>query len=52
MHSIEQLKNLIHAETNARKPVRLLAVSHFLDGKNRTDIAKYLKVSRTSVIPF
>lgn len=26
-----------------------LAVSHFLDGKNRTEIASFLKVSRRSV---
>jgi DNA-binding transcriptional regulator LsrR (DeoR family) len=31
--------------------IRLLAVSHFKDGKNRTQIANFLKVSRTSVIP-
>ncbi|WP_443263787.1 hypothetical protein [Vibrio sp. S12_S33] len=28
---------------------RLLAISHFVDGKSRTQIAKCLKVSRTSV---
>lgn len=27
----------------------MLAVSHFKDGKNRSDIARFLKVSRTSV---
>jgi len=29
--------------------IRLLAISHFIDGKNRTEIASFLKVSRTSV---
>ncbi|WP_424416711.1 helix-turn-helix domain-containing protein [Oceanisphaera sp.] len=29
--------------------LRLLAVSHFVDGKNRTQIAAFLKVSRNSV---
>ncbi|MEZ8052827.1 helix-turn-helix domain-containing protein, partial [Vibrio atlanticus] len=29
--------------------LRLLAVSHFIDGKNRTEIASFLKVSRLSV---
>ncbi|TWX73269.1 helix-turn-helix domain-containing protein [Colwellia sp. C1TZA3] len=28
---------------------RLLAVSHFVDGKSPTEIARFLKVSRTSV---
>ncbi|MEI8672201.1 winged helix-turn-helix domain-containing protein [Vibrio sp. SA48] len=28
---------------------RLLAISHFVDVKSRTQIAKYLKISRTSV---
>ncbi|WP_425439330.1 helix-turn-helix domain-containing protein [Pseudoalteromonas denitrificans] len=29
--------------------MRLLGVSHFIDGKNRTQIARFLKLSRTSV---
>ncbi|WP_443083797.1 helix-turn-helix domain-containing protein, partial [Vibrio sp. V30_P3S12P165] len=29
--------------------MRLLALAHFKDGQSRTQIAKYLKVSRTSV---
>ncbi|MEC6833751.1 helix-turn-helix domain-containing protein, partial [Photobacterium toruni] len=29
--------------------MRLLALEHFKEGKSRTQIAKYLKVSRTSV---
>ena len=40
---------LINAETNARQRLKLLAVSHFLDGKSRTEIAAFLKVSRRSV---
>lgn len=40
---------LIRATSDARMRIRLLAVSHFVDGKNRTQIAKFLKVSRTSV---
>jgi transposase len=40
---------LIASTSNARMRIRLLAISYFTDGKNRTDIAKFLKVSRTSV---
>ena len=40
---------LIRATSDARMRTRLLAVSHFVDGKNRTQIAEFLKVSRTSV---
>lgn len=40
---------LIASTSNARMRIRLLAVSHFVDGKNRTEIASFLKVSRTSV---
>ncbi|MEL0629521.1 helix-turn-helix domain-containing protein [Psychromonas aquatilis] len=40
---------LINATTNARQRLKLLAVSHFLEGKSRTDIAAFLKVSRRSV---
>ncbi|MEH6711568.1 MAG: IS630 family transposase [Paraglaciecola polaris] len=36
-------------ESNARKRLRLLAISHFIEGKNRTEIALILKVSRRSV---
>ena len=43
------LAELINAETNARQRLKLLAVSHFLEGKNRTEIADFLKVSRRSV---
>ncbi|SQD79267.1 transposase (fragment) [Moritella yayanosii] len=40
---------IITSTSNARMRIRLLAVSHFVDGKNRTEIANFLKVSRTSV---
>ncbi len=43
------LSQIISSTANARLRLRLLAVSHFIDGKNRTQIASYLKVSRTSV---
>ncbi|PMH37959.1 hypothetical protein BCU68_16650, partial [Vibrio sp. 10N.286.49.B3] len=42
-------QRLINATSNARLRIRYLAVSHFIDGKNRTEIALYLKVSRVSV---
>ena len=45
-HNISQL---ITSTNNARMRLRLLAVSHFIDGKSRTQIALFLKVSRTSV---
>ena len=45
----QHLLSLSRAEPNARKRLRLLAVSHFVDGKNRTEIAHMLKVSRRSV---
>ena len=40
---------LIRTTTDARMRTRILAVSHFVEGKNRTQIAQFLKVSRTSV---
>lgn len=40
---------LAKAEQNARKRLRLLAVYHFLDGKNRTQISNMLLVSRRIV---
>ena len=40
---------IIASTSNARMRIRLLAVSHFVDGKSRTEIANFLKVSRTSV---
>ena len=45
----QDLSKLIASTQNGRLRIRLLAVSHFIDGQNRTQIAKYLKVSRTSV---
>jgi transposase len=40
---------LSRAETNAPKRLRLLAISHFLEGEYRAEIARILKVSRCSV---
>lgn len=45
----QDLSKIISSTSDARLRLRLLAVSHFLDGKNRTQISEYLKVSRTSV---
>ncbi|MFT6992944.1 MAG: DNA-binding NarL/FixJ family response regulator [Paraglaciecola sp.] len=45
----QHLLALSRAESNARKRIRLLAIFHFLEGKNRTEIALSLKVSRRSV---
>ncbi len=42
-------RKLIQATSDARKRIRLLAISHFVEGKSRTEIAMYLKVSRGSV---
>ncbi len=43
------LKKRINSTSNARMRTRLLAVSNFIDGKSRYQIADILKVSRTSV---
>ena len=43
------ISKLIRSTSNARLQRKLLAVSHFTDGKSRTEIAKILKVSRRSV---
>ncbi len=40
---------LMRETSDARMRLRLLAISHFVDGKNRTQIAEFLKVSRNSV---
>lgn len=48
MTSLE-LEQLAKSAKSARMRNRYLAVSHFIDGKSRTDIAKYLKVARGSV---
>lgn len=45
----QNLSRIIASTKNGRLRIRLLAVSHFIDGQSRTQIAKYLKVSRTSV---
>lgn len=45
----KELSQIIASTQNGRLRIRLIAVSHFIDGQSRTDIAKYLKVSRTSV---
>ncbi len=43
------LSKLIRSTSDARLQRKLLAVSHFTDGKSRTEIAKILKVRRRSV---
>jgi transposase len=45
----KELEQLAQRAKNSRMRNRYLAVSHFVDGKSRTDIAKYLKVARGSV---
>jgi transposase len=45
----QNLSKLITSTSNAKLRMRLLAVAHFIDGKNRTQISGFLKVSRTSV---
>ncbi len=45
----KELEQLAKATQNSRMRNRYLAVSHFVDGKSRTEIAKYLKVDRGSV---
>jgi transposase len=51
MHSIKNtdFKSLILKEKKARMRVRLMALAHIQDGINRTQTAKFLKVSRGSV---
>lgn len=41
--------HLIKSTANARLRIRYLALAHFFEGKSRTEIAQFLKVSRTSV---
>ncbi len=43
------LSKLMTSTNNVRMRLRLLAVSHFIDDKSCTQIAIFLKVSRTSV---
>ena len=40
---------LIRSTSNARLRIRYLAISHFEDGVSRAEIARIIKVSRTSV---
>ena len=42
-------KSLITKETNGRMRIRLIALSHIQASANRTNTAKYLKVSRRIV---
>lgn len=49
LQSSKTLLVLSRKEINARKRIRLLAVSLFLGGENRTNIAKRLNVARSSV---
>ncbi len=42
-------KSLACKQTSIQMKMRLLALAHFQDGHSRTQIAKFLKVSRTSV---
>lgn len=44
--TVEELIKLARAEKDARKKMRILAIAHFLDGKNRTEIAAILHMSR------
>ena len=51
MHSLENtdFKALAKQQKSIQMKMRLLALAHFKEGHSRTQIAKYLKVSRTSV---
>lgn len=42
-------KKLASQQKSMQMKMRLLALAHFKDGQSRTQIAKFLKVSRTSV---
>jgi len=42
-------KALARKQKSAQMKIRLLALAHFQEGQSRTQIAKFLKVSRTSV---
>ena len=44
-----EARRLTKKETRARVKIRYLAICHFLEGKSRADISRYLKVSRGSV---
>ena len=45
----QNLSQIISSTKNGRLRIRLLAVSHIIDRQSRTQISKYLKVSRTTV---
>lgn len=49
MKTSHQFKQLARTTSDHRLKLRYLAVHHFLSGKNRTQIAKYLGVARGSV---
>lgn len=49
MLTAKELKRLAQRTNNARLRTRYLAVYHFTSGHNRTEIAKMLSASRTSV---
>ena len=49
LYIAKQLLSLSRKEANARKRIRLLAVSLFFEGENRTNIAKRLNTARGSV---
>ena len=42
-------KSLSRTQTSPQMRMRLLALSHFQEGRSHTEISKFLKVSRTSV---
>ena len=46
---MDDISKQLRKTSNARIRLRLLAISHFIDGQSRYQIARYLKVSRTSV---
>ena len=48
-HSSQELKALFNQVKDDRMRLRLLAVSHFKSGKNRTEIARMLNISRRIV---
>ena len=51
MDSLDNIdfKKLASQQKTIQMKMRLLALAHFKDGHSRTQIAKFLKVSRTSV---
>jgi len=47
--SLIEVRRLAKTEKRPRIKIRYLAIHHFLEGKNKADIARYLKVARGSV---